>query len=163
MSQVDQSVSSDCGSPMRVVADALHYFGKHFSDPIQIPSMAESLDINLDCLNFSFKHIRGVTPLQAPQEHRLNKLFVALTDQPRQGLGRAIRACGLTETTECWRSSSRSSASRCLCFCSPAAVQRMTGCFAWSTQKQKSWCCPSKTAGHPRTAEAAGTGSGGDH
>ena len=33
------------------------------------------------------------------QEHRLTKLFVALTDQPRQDLGRAIRACGLAETT----------------------------------------------------------------
>ena len=84
---------------MQVVADALHYFGRNFSEPIQIPSMAESLGISLDCLNFSFEHIRGVTPLQALQEHRLNKLFVALTDQPRQDLGRAIRACGLAETT----------------------------------------------------------------
>ena len=99
MSQVDQSVPSGCESPMQVVADALHYFGQHFSEPIQIPSMAESLGISLDCLNFSFEHIRGVTPLQALQEHRLNKLFVALTDQPRQDLGRAIRACGLAETT----------------------------------------------------------------
>ena len=84
---------------MRVVADSLHYFGLHFSDPIQIPSMAESLGISLDCLNFSFEQIRRVKPLQALQEHRLNKLFVALTDQPRQDLGRAIRACGLAETT----------------------------------------------------------------
>ena len=99
MSQVDQSVPSGCESPMQVVADALHYFGQHFSEPIQIPSMAESLGISLDCLNFSFEHIRGVTPLQALQEHRLNKLFVALTEQPRQDLGRAIRACGLAETT----------------------------------------------------------------
>ena len=99
MSQVDQSVPSGCESPMQVVADALHYFGQHFSEPIQIPSMAESLGISLDCLNFSFEHIRGVTPLQALQEHRLNKLFFALTDQPRQDLGRAIRACGLAETT----------------------------------------------------------------
>ena len=99
MSQVDQSVPSGCESPMQVVADALHYCGRHFSEPIQIPSMAESLGISLDCLNFSFEHIRGVTPLQALQEHRLNKLFVALTDQPRQDLGRAIRACGLAETT----------------------------------------------------------------
>ena len=99
MSQVDQSVPSGCESPMQVVADALHYFGRNFSEPIQIPSMAESLGISLDCLNFSFEHIRGVTPLQALQEHRLNKLFVALTDQPRQDLGRAIRACGLAETT----------------------------------------------------------------
>ena len=99
MSQVDQSVPCGCESPMQVVADALHYFGQHFSEPIQIPSMAESLGISLDCLNFSFEHIRGVTPLQALQEHRLNKLFFALTDQPRQDLGRAIRACGLAETT----------------------------------------------------------------
>ena len=99
MSQVDESVPSGCESPMQVVADALHYFGQHFSEPIQIPSMPESLGISLDCLNFSFEHIRGVTPLQALQEHRLNKLFVALTDQPRQDLGWAIRACGLAETT----------------------------------------------------------------
>ena len=99
MPQVDESVPSGCESPMQVVADALHYFGQHFSEPIQIPSMAESLGISLDCLNFSFEHIRGVTPLQALQEHRLNKLFFALTEQPRQGLGRAIRACGLAETT----------------------------------------------------------------
>jgi len=83
---------------MQVVADALHYFGQHFRDPIQIPFMAESLGISLHCLNFSFDRIKSVTPLQALQDHRLNKLFVALTDQPRQGLGRAIRACGLAET-----------------------------------------------------------------
>ena len=99
LTQVEQLVPSGCGSPMLVVADALHYFGQHFRDPIQIPSMAESLGISLHCLNFSFDRIRSVTPLQALQEHRLNKLFVALTDQPRQGLGRAIRACGLAETT----------------------------------------------------------------
>ena len=83
---------------MQVVAEALHYFGQHFRDPIQIPSMAESLGISLYCLNLSFDRIKNVTPLQALQDHRLNKLFVALTDQPRQGLGRAIRACGLAET-----------------------------------------------------------------
>ena len=99
MSQVDQSDPSGCGSPMQVVADALHYFGQHFHDSIQMPSMAQALGISLDCLNFSFEHIRGVTPMQALQEHRLNKLFVALTDQPRQGLGRAIHVCGLAETT----------------------------------------------------------------
>ncbi len=83
---------------MQVVADALHYFGQHFREPIQIPSMAESLGISLQCLNFSFDRIRKVPPVQVLQHHRLNKLFVALTDQPGQGLGRAIRACGLAET-----------------------------------------------------------------
>jgi methylphosphotriester-DNA--protein-cysteine methyltransferase len=94
----EQPVPSGSGSPMQVVADALHYFGKQFCYPIQILSMAESLVISLYCLNFSFDRIKSVTPLQALQDHRLNKLFVALTDQLRQSLGRAIRACGLTET-----------------------------------------------------------------
>lgn len=98
MSQVDRSAPSGCGSPVQVVADALHYFGQHFREPIQIPSMAESLGISLQCLNFSFDRIRKVPPVQVLQHHRLNKLFVALTDQPGQGLGRAIRACGLAET-----------------------------------------------------------------
>ena len=99
VAKVDQSVPSGCESPMKVVADVLDYFGQHFRDQIQISSMAESLGISLHCLDFSFARIRRVTPVQALQEHRLNKLFVALTDQPRQGLGRAIRACGLAETT----------------------------------------------------------------
>ena len=97
--QNEQPVPRGCGNPIQVVADALHYFSQNFRDSIQIPSMAESLGISSDCFNFSFEHIRRVTPLQALQEHRLNKLFVALTDQPRQDLGRAIRACGLAETT----------------------------------------------------------------
>ena len=99
VSQLDRSTPSGCGSPVQVVADALHYFGQHFGEPIQIPSMAESLGISLDCLNFSFDRIRKVTPVQVLRQYRLSKLFVALTDQPRQGLGRAIRACGLAETT----------------------------------------------------------------
>ena len=84
---------------MQVVADALHYFGQHFRDPIQIPSMAESLGISLHCLDFSFDRIKKVSPVQVLLEHRLNKLFQSLTNQPCQGLGRAIRACGLAETT----------------------------------------------------------------
>lgn len=96
--RVDGSAPLGCVNPMQVVADALRYFGLHFRDPILMPDLADSLGTSLRCLDFSFDRIRGVTPLQALQEHRLNKLFVALTDQPRQGLGRAIRACGLAET-----------------------------------------------------------------
>lgn len=87
-----------CGNPSQVVSDATHYFGLHFPEAILMPDLAESLGTSLRCLNFSFDHIRGVTPFQALQEHRLSKLFAVLTDQPRQGLGRAIRACGLGET-----------------------------------------------------------------
>ncbi|MFN5117252.1 MAG: hypothetical protein ACK5JJ_04030 [Cyanobacteriota bacterium] len=88
----------DCANPRQVVTNASRYFGLHFSDPIQMPDLADSLGTSLRCLEFSFDQIRGVTPVQALQEHRLSQLFMVLTDHPRQGLGRAIRACGLGET-----------------------------------------------------------------
>ncbi|MCS5690581.1 hypothetical protein NZK33_01095 [Cyanobium sp. FGCU-6] len=80
------------------MSEALRYFRLHFRDPIEIPDLARVLGTSVSCLDLSFERIRGVTTLRALQEHRLNKLFVTLTDQPRQGLGRAIRACGLGQT-----------------------------------------------------------------
>ena len=96
--QDDRDRPRDCSNPRQVVSDASNYFGLHFPDPILMPDLADTLGTSLRCLNFSFDQIRGVTPFQALQEHRLNQLFTALTDHPRQGLGRAIRACGLGET-----------------------------------------------------------------
>jgi len=96
--QSDRSAPPDCGNPRQVVNEATHYFGLHFPDPIQMPDLADSLGTSLRCLDFSFDRIRGVTPFRALQDHRLNRLFAALSEQPRQGLGRAIRACGLGET-----------------------------------------------------------------
>lgn len=96
--RADRFAPPGCGNPRQVVNDASSYFSLHFPDPIQMPDLAELLGTSLGCLDFSFDQIRGVTPVQALQEHRLNQLFVALTDQPRQGLGRAIRACGLGGT-----------------------------------------------------------------
>lgn len=87
-----------CGRPIQIVADALQYFGLHFSDPIAIPQLALELRTSVECLDFSFERIRGMTPAEALQDHRLNRLFTALTDQPRQGLAQAIRACGLGQT-----------------------------------------------------------------
>ena len=80
------------------MSDASHYFGLHFADPIQMPDLAVWLGTSLRCLNFSFHQVRGVTPLRALQDHRLNQLFAALTDQPHEGLEQAIRACGLGGT-----------------------------------------------------------------
>jgi len=87
-----------CGSPIQIVAAALQYFGLHFPDPIAIPQLALELHTSMDCLDFSFERIRGMTPAQALQDHRLNRLFTSLTEQPRQGLAEAIRACGLGQT-----------------------------------------------------------------
>lgn len=83
---------------MQVVSDALLYFGLHFRDPIRMLDLADSVGTTLRCLDFSFDQIRGVTPLKALQEHRLNKLFAGLTEQPRQGLRHAVRSCGLGDT-----------------------------------------------------------------
>ncbi len=93
-----EGAAAACGSPLQIVANALQYFGQHFPDPIAIPELSELLGISEACLDFSFDQIRGMTPAQALQEHRLNRLFASLTDQPRQGLGRAIRSCGLGQT-----------------------------------------------------------------
>jgi AraC-like DNA-binding protein len=97
--QANHAAPLGCDNPRQVVRDASHYFGLHFPDPILMPDLAEALGTSLPCLNFSFDHIRGITPFQALQEHRLNQLFAVLTEQPRQGLGRAIRACGLGGAT----------------------------------------------------------------
>ncbi len=83
---------------MQIVAKARQYFGVHFQEPIEITAIPQALGVSEDCLNFSFEQVRGMTPAQALLEQRLNKLFAALTDQPRQGLRRAIKACGLDRT-----------------------------------------------------------------
>ena len=84
---------------MQIVSRCLQYFSHHFQDPCVTADMLQALEISEDCVSFSFDQVRGMTPAQALQEHRLNQLFVALTDQPRQGLGHAIRACGLGQTS----------------------------------------------------------------
>ena len=96
--QSEHSTPPGCKNPQQVVRDASHYFELHFTDPIQMSDLADTLRTSLRCLDFSFDRIRGITPVQALQDHRLNQLFMALTDHPRQGLGSAIRACGLGET-----------------------------------------------------------------
>lgn len=93
-----QTTALSCSCPMQIVSDALRYFGRHFREPIPFTQLASSLGISEDCLSLSFDRIRGMTPAEALQEHRLNRLFTSLSDQPRQGLGLAIRACGLGQT-----------------------------------------------------------------
>jgi AraC-like DNA-binding protein len=90
-----QAAQGACWSPTQVVAVARHYFGLHFQEPIEITAVPQALGISEECLNFSFDQVRGMTPAQALLEQRLNKLFAALTDQPHQGLRRAIQSCGL--------------------------------------------------------------------
>ncbi|MEB3276472.1 MAG: hypothetical protein VKM92_05835 [Cyanobacteriota bacterium] len=74
------------------------YFAQHFAEPDALTSLNQALGTSSECLDFSFDHIRGMTPAEALLDHRLNHLFSTLSDQPRQGLGLAIRACGLGQT-----------------------------------------------------------------
>ena len=83
---------------MQIVAKARQYFALHLQEPIEMMAVPQALGISQDCLNVSFEQARGMTPAQALLEQRLNGLFAALTDQPRQGLRRAIQGCGLAGT-----------------------------------------------------------------
>jgi methylphosphotriester-DNA--protein-cysteine methyltransferase len=85
-----------CGTQIQIVAVGLRYFAQHFAEPGALGEMVPSLGIPKDWLDFSFEQIRGMTPAEALFEHRLNRLFAALSAQPRQGLRRAIVACGLS-------------------------------------------------------------------
>lgn len=86
-------------SPMQVVAHALGYFTLHFPEPIRIAELGALLGVSEDCVTFSFDQVRGMTPAQALLDFRLNQLFQTLSQEPRQGLSRAVRACGLGATT----------------------------------------------------------------
>ncbi|MEB3172812.1 MAG: hypothetical protein VKL97_03000 [Cyanobacteriota bacterium] len=91
---------SDCGSTAAIVRDALLYFAKHFAETDALNSLCQAIGASMDCVDFSFDQIRGMTPAEALLDHRLNQLFTTLTDQPRQGLSKAIRACGLGGTMD---------------------------------------------------------------
>ena len=87
-----------CENPMQIVAKVRQYFSLHAQDLIDLGELPSQLGISKQCLEISFEKVRGMSLAQALQEHRLNRLFAALTDQPRQGLGHAIQACGLSRT-----------------------------------------------------------------
>lgn len=87
-------------TPMQLVRQALAYFEQHAGERISIASIAAALEVREPDLEASFDQVRGMTPAQALLEHRLNRLFQLLTEQPRLGLKRAVQACGLAETPD---------------------------------------------------------------
>jgi methylphosphotriester-DNA--protein-cysteine methyltransferase len=98
-------VPRDCpsASPARsrlLVGAALAYFARHFRQPVQMVRVAQELGVSKECLEFCFDQSRGMTPFEALQHHRLNRLFQSITAQPQQALDAAIRACGLRTTDE---------------------------------------------------------------
>jgi hypothetical protein len=69
-----------CESPMQILVKVRQYFGLHFHESTDISQLPALLGISKYCLNLSVMHVRGISLAQALQEHRLNQLFVALTD-----------------------------------------------------------------------------------
>lgn len=132
---------------MQTVAKARQYFGLHLQESIEMTAVPQALGISQDCLNVSFEQVRGMTPAQALLEQRLNGLFAALTDQPRQGLRRAIKPAVWMAPPVLWRCLSKPLASTCRCSCSPAGGQQMTGCSGWITRSPRLWCCPPEALG----------------
>ena len=75
---------------VQVVAWARQSLGLHVQKPIAITDVPNLLGVSEDCLEFSLDQVRGMTPAQALLEHRLNRLFAALTDEPHCRRGGAV-------------------------------------------------------------------------
>ena len=87
-------------APMQIIQQSLQYLEAHYQQGITLKDWAASLQISEARLELSFAEVRGVTPLQALQDYRLNRLFTTLSEQPAQGLSAAIRMCGLGPSTD---------------------------------------------------------------
>jgi transcriptional regulator GlxA family with amidase domain len=72
------------------------YFADHFSEAIELESMAEALGVNGDWLDLCFDHCRGKTPFQSLQHLRLSRLFEGIAAEPQRTLQHQVNRCGLT-------------------------------------------------------------------
>ena len=80
---------------IHLVNQAVGYFADHFSEAIELESMAEALGVNGDWLDLCFDHCRGKTPFQSLQHLRLSRLFERIAAQPQITLQRQVDRCGL--------------------------------------------------------------------
>ena len=78
-----------------LVNQAVGYFADHFSEAIELESMAEALGVNGDWLDLCFDHCRGKTPFQSLQHLRLSRLFERIAAQPHRTLQQQVDRCGL--------------------------------------------------------------------
>jgi len=90
-----------CENPMQIVAKIRQYFSLHAQDLIDLGDLPSQLGISKQCLEVSVEQVRGMSLAQALQEHRLNRLFAALTDHPRQGPGHAITGLWVESYSRC--------------------------------------------------------------
>ena len=78
-----------------LVNQAVGYFADHFSEAIELESMAEALGVNGDWLDLCFDHCRGKTPFQSLQHLRLSRLFEGIAAEPHRTLQQQVDRCGL--------------------------------------------------------------------
>ena len=80
---------------IHLVNQAVGYFADHFSEAIELESMAEALGVNGDWLDLCFDHCRGKTPFQSLQHLRLSRLFEGIAAEPHRTLQQQVDRCGL--------------------------------------------------------------------
>ena len=78
-----------------LVNQAVGYFSDHFSEAIELESLAEFLGVNGDWLDLCFDHCRGKTPFQSLQHLRLSRLFEGIAADPQRTLQQQVDRCGL--------------------------------------------------------------------
>jgi len=89
------SLPVELADQIDLVNQAVGYFADHFSEAIELESMAEALGVNGDWLDLCFDHCRGKTPFQSLQHLRLSRLFERIAAQPQITLQRQVDRCGL--------------------------------------------------------------------
>ena len=89
------SLPVELADQIDLVNHAVGYFADHFSEAIELESMAEALGVNRDWLDLCFDHCRGKTPFQSLQHLRLSRLFERIAAQPQITLQRQVDRCGL--------------------------------------------------------------------
>jgi methylphosphotriester-DNA--protein-cysteine methyltransferase len=78
-----------------VVNRAARYFAHHFSEEIELETVAHSIGVSAEWLDLCFDHCRGKTPFQTLQHIRLSRLFEGIAAQPHTTLQQQVHLCGL--------------------------------------------------------------------
>lgn len=82
----------------RIVLAVIHFFSKHYHEPITIPDLSRPLGISLLHIETAFDLYKGKTAYQSLLEYRLNRLCDLICRDPSQEIAQQISHCGLRTT-----------------------------------------------------------------
>jgi len=82
----------------RIVLAVIHFFSKHYHEPITIPDLSRPLGISLLHIETAFDLYKGKTAHQSLLEYRLNRLCDLIGSDPSQEIEQQISHCGLRST-----------------------------------------------------------------